>query len=350
MHFARGEYLNLLWLTPVLAFCLLWSLRIRRKRLHEFLSPSLAPRLTQEYSRGRSSVRALLLLGFFAFAVLALARPQWGTRMETIRRRGVDILVALDTSYSMNTEDIAPTRLAKAKAEVRSLMGKLRGDRLGLVTFAGTAVVQCPLTLDYGAISLFLDTASTETIPDPGTSLASAITTANAAFIAKEQKYKVLIIITDGEDLEGQVAPALERAREAGVIIYAVGVGTPEGRPIPVRDAKGDVVEYHRDPGGQVVISRLDERSLAEIATPTGGRYFQATTGEAELDEIYSEISQMEKKELESRLFQNYEDRFQYPLALAVLCLVMEASISERRRLGTSRFRFLNRRIPAGPE
>lgn len=350
MHFARAEYLNLLWLIPALTAFLFWSLRSRRRRLERFISPALAPRLTQEYSRARAFVRALLLLGFFTFTVLALARPQWGMRLETIRRKGVDILVALDTSYSMNAEDIAPTRLAKAKAEVRSLMEQLRGDRLGLVTFAGTAVIQCPLTLDYGAISLFLDTAGTETIPDPGTSLASAITTANAAFIAKERKYKVLIIFTDGEDLEGQVAPALEHAREAGVIIYAIGVGTPEGRPIPVRDAKGDIVEYHRDPGGQVVISRLDERSLAEIATSTGGRYFRATTGEAELDEIYSDVSQMEKKELESRLFQNYEDRFQYPLALAVLCLVVEASMAERRRIRESRFRFLNRSIQARTE
>ena len=350
MHFARGEYLHLLWLVPFLAAFLLWSLRSRRRRLEKFVSPSLAGRLTQEYSRARAFLRAFLMLGFFTFAVLALARPQWGMRLETIRRKGVDILVALDTSYSMNAEDIAPTRLAKAKAEVRSLMGKLRGDRLGLVTFAGSAVVQCPLTLDFGAVSLFLDTANTETIPDPGTSLASAITTANSAFIAKERKYKVLIIFTDGEDLEGQVVPALERAREAGVIIYAIGVGTPEGRPIPVRDAKGDIVEYHRDPSGQVVISRLDERSLAEIATSTGGRYFRATTGEAELDAIYSEVSQMEKKELESRLFQNYEDRFQYPLALAVLCLFMEASMGERRRHKASKFRFLNQGIQAATE
>lgn len=340
MHFARVEYLNLLWLAPLLALFFYWSLRNRRKRLERFVSPSLASRLSPEFSRRRAALRAALLLCFFVFALLALARPQWGMRLETVRRQGVDIIVAIDTSYSMNAEDVMPSRLAKAKAEVRSLMGKLRGDRLAFVTFAGSAMVQCPLTLDYGAVSLFLDTANTETIPDPGTSLAAAITTADSAFIARERKYKVLIIVTDGEDLEGQIDSAVDQAREAGVVIYTVGIGTPDGQPIPVRDAKGNIVEYHEDPGGQVVISRLDERSLAEIATRTGGRYFRATTGEGELDEIYSAISGMEKKELESRLVQNFEDRFQYPLTMAVICLVLESWISERLRPRRSGFRF----------
>ncbi len=343
MHFARVEYLNLLWLAPVLVLFFYWSLRNRRKKLECFVSPSLASRLSPDFSRRKAAVRALLLFGFFVFALLALARPQWGMRLETVRRQGVDIIVALDTSYSMNAEDVMPSRLAKAKAEIRSLMGKLRGDRLGLVTFAGSAMVQCPLTLDYGAVSLFLDTANTETIPDPGTSLAAAITTADSAFIAKERKYKVLIIVTDGEDLEGQIYQAVDQAREAGVIIYTLGIGTPQGQPIPVKDAKGNILEYHKDPNGQVVISRLDERSLAEIATRTGGRYFKATTGEGELDEIYSSISGMEKKELESRLVQNFEDRFQYPLSIAFICLALEACVSERRRPGRPRFGFLNR-------
>jgi Ca-activated chloride channel family protein len=257
-------------------------------------------------------------------------------RQETVRRQGVDVLVALDTSYSMNAEDVAPSRLAKAKSEIRGLIGRLKGDRVGLIAFAGTAIVQCPLTLDYGAAALFLDVANTETIPEPGTSLAAAIQIATAAFIAKERKYKVLIIFTDGEDLEGQVRVATEKAREAGVIIYAVGVGSPEGRPIPVRDLKGDVVEYRKDPEGQIVVSRLDERSLAEVASDTGGRYFRATTSENELDQIYDEVSHMEKKQLESRLFQNLDDQFQYPLALAIVCLIAEAWITERRRPGKS--------------
>jgi Ca-activated chloride channel homolog len=334
MHFARSEYLQLLWAVPALALFFVFSFRSRRRRLERLISPTLAPQLTREFSRAKAVLRAVLLLGFFTFSVLALARPQWGTRLETVRRRGVDIIVALDTSYSMNAEDVAPTRLGKAKSEIRALIRKLKGDRIGLVSFAGTALVQCPLTLDYGAAALFLDVANTETIPEPGTSLAAAIDVANSAFLAKERKYKILIMVTDGEDLEGQVDEAYEKAREAGIIIYTLGIGTPEGRPIPVRDARGDVVEYHKDPSGQVVISSLDERALARIATATGGRYFRATTTEGELDELYGEISQFEKKELESRLFQNYEDRFQYPLALALLFLAAGLWISEKRPPG----------------
>ncbi len=246
-------------------------------------------------------------------------------------------MVALDTSYSMNAEDVAPTRLAKAKSEIRSLLNRLKGDRIGLLSFAGSALVQCPLTLDYGAAALFLDMANTEIIPEPGTSLAAAIEAANSSFIGKERKYKALVMMTDGEDLEGQIDDAVEKAKEAGIIIYTVGVGTPEGRPIPVRDAQGNIVEYRKDPDGQVVISSLDERALARIAEATGGRYYRATTSESELDDMYTEISQLEKKDLESRLYQNYEDQFQYPLGLALLFLASEAWITERRRTRPSR-------------
>jgi Ca-activated chloride channel family protein len=344
MHFARAEYLHLFWLLPLLAVFFAWTFRRRRRRLEKLVSPAITPRLTEEFSRGKAVLRAFLLLGCFAFIILALARPQWGLRLETVRRRGVDILVALDTSYSMNAEDVAPTRLAKAKAEIRSLLARLKGDRIGLISFAGSAVVQCPLTLDYGAINLFLDIASTDSIPDPGTSLAAAITTANSAFVAGERKYKVLIILTDGEDLEGQVDSAVEKAKETGVMIYAIGIGSSEGRPIPMRDDKGNVVEYRKDPNGQVVISRLDEKALAQIAIQTGGRYFRASTAEGELDDLYDEVSQMDKKELESKLYQNFEDRFQYPLTAAVILLAVEALLSEKKRAGTGRLDKIARR------
>jgi Ca-activated chloride channel family protein len=334
MHFSHPGYLNLLWALPLLLAFFLWSSRRRRRRLETFIAPVLIPRLTGEFSRPKAIGRSLLLTGFFTFGILALARPQWGMRQETVRRQGVDVIAALDTSYSMNAEDVAPSRLEKAKSEIRAMIGRFKGDRVGLVVFAGTAMVQCPLTLDYGAAVLFLDVANTETIPEPGTSLAAAIQTATSAFIAKEKKYKVLVIFTDGEDLEGQVQAAIEKAKEAGVVIYSVGIGSPEGRPIPVRDLKGDIIEYRKDTDGQIVVSRLDERSLAQIALDTGGGYFRATTSESELDQIYDDISRMEKKQLEARLFQNFEDQFQYPLGLAIFCLIAEAWMSERRRPG----------------
>ena len=291
MQFARPEYLNLLWVLPALALFFFWSFRTRRERLEKIVSPSLIPRLTEEFSRGKAVLRSLFLIGFFLFGILAAARPQWGARLEMVNRRGVDLIAALDTSYSMNAEDIAPNRLEKAKGEIRRLIQRSEGDRIGLITFSGKAIVQCPLTLDHGAADLFLDIADTGMIPEPGTSLASAIETATSAFVEKERKYKVLVLFTDGEDLEGQVDNAVRKAKEAGVIIYAIGTGTPQGKPIPIRDEKGDVVEYRKDSDGKIVVSSLDERSLAEIAAQTGGRYFRATTSENEIDELYRDIS-----------------------------------------------------------
>lgn len=334
MHFARPENLHLLWALPILALFFVWSFRRRRRRLEAFVSPRLKERLTGEFSRRKAILRALLLVGFFCFGILALARPQWGMKTDAVRRQGVDVVAALDTSYSMSAEDVAPNRLEKAKSEIRGLINHLKGDRVGLVAFAGTAVVQCPLTLDYGAAMLFLDVANTEIIPEPGTSLAAAIETATSSFIARENKYKVLVIFTDGEDLQGQVEDAVRKARDGGVVIYAVGIGSPEGKPIPVRDPNGDVIDYRKDPEGRIVVSRLDERSLAEITAETGGRYFRATVQEIELDSIYDDISRIEKKQLESRLFRNFEDQFQYPLGLALLCLVLEAWLGERRGPG----------------
>jgi len=227
---------------------------------------------------------------------------------------------------------MSPSRMANAKIQIHGLLQRLKGDRIGLVDFAGTAQVLCPLTLDYGAASLFVDSATPGLLPDPGTSLAAAIKTATSAFIAKERKYKVLVLFTDGEDLAGQVERAAEDAKEAGVIIYTVGIGTPQGKPVPIRDAKGDIVEYRKDPEGEVVVSRLDERSLAEVASKTGGRYFRASSSESAMDALYEEISALEKKELESRLFQNYEDQFQYPLGAAILCLFADLMLSERKK------------------
>jgi Ca-activated chloride channel family protein len=338
MIFARSEYLNLLWLLPVLGLFFYWAFRNRRKKLAKVIDLSLAPQLAAEYSRARAICKPILLMGFFGFSILAAARPQWGARLQTVRRQGVDIIAALDSSYSMNAEDVAPSRLEKAKGEIRRLLDKAGEDRIGLISFSGKAFVQCPLTLDHGAALLFLDAAATGMIPESGTSLASAIETAVNAFIGKDKKYKVLVLFTDGEDLAGQVAEAAAKAKEAGVIIYTVGVGTPQGSPIAIRDDKGNIIEYRKDSDGKVVVSSLDERSLAEVALKTGGRYFRASTTENEIEALYDDISRLGKKELESKLFMTYEDQFQVPLALAILFLAAQLIISEKRKSEKSWF------------
>jgi Ca-activated chloride channel family protein len=241
-------------------------------------------------------------------------------------------MIVLDCSLSMETEDIKPNRLEKARNQIKNFMKNLRGDRVGLVAFAGDAFVQCPLTLDYGAASLFLDNVDTGIIPEPGTAIGEAIKTAAGAFNKKERKYKLLVLITDGEDHEGDPVAAAQDAAGEGIIIYTIGIGTRKGEPIPLKDDQGKLREFKKDGSGTVVVSRLDEVTLEKIALAGGGKYFRATTGELELDAIHEDIGAMEKKALSGRFFTQMEDRFQIPLLIGILLILGEAFVSNRVR------------------
>jgi Ca-activated chloride channel family protein len=233
----------------------------------------------------------------------------------------------------MNAEDVKPNRLEKAKGEIIGFIDKLEGDRIGLVAFAGKAFIQCPLTLDYGAVRIFLDSVNTKIIPVPGTAIGEAIRCAIGAFNQKERKYKALILLTDGEDHGTQPIKAAEEAKKHGIRIYTIGIGSPEGEPIPIRGATGAIIGYKRDAKGNIVMSKLDEITLEKIALITNGKYYRATPGEIELDKIYKEICKMEKKELFTRKFTQYEDRFQIFLVIALFVLCLECVISDRKRI-----------------
>ena len=333
MRFATPEYLVWLWgLLPLVAL-LLASEWWRRRQLTRFAASDAVRReLAAPLSRAKRITGRLLLVAAAGLVLLALARPQWGTRMEDVRLRGVDLLIAVDTSLSMNTPDVPPNRLALAKEELLALIQRIEGARVGIISFAGSAFLQCPLTIDRAAAGLFLEILDTGLIPDPGTDLGSAIRLAREAFQRHQQKYKVLILITDGENLSGDPQEEARRAADEGVVIYTIGVGTASGQPIPVRNEKGDVVDYKKDDAGSPVISRLDESTLAEIARIGQGRYYRATALAAEVGAVAREIDGMEKKELQSRMVHRYNERFQLPLGLAVLCLALEGLLSDRRR------------------
>jgi Ca-activated chloride channel family protein len=332
LRFAHPQFLHLLWLVPALAVFYYLAFRWKRSALERFGNLALVDRLIASTSRTKQILKASLLVASLLFMSLALARPQIGTRLEEVKREGIDLMIALDVSASMLAEDIKPNRLEKAKHEVASLINKLDGDRVGIIAFAGEAFVQCPLTLDYGAAKIFLDILDTQTIPVPGTAIGAAIGKAVQSFESQERKYKVLILITDGEDHEGNPVEAAERAAQEGVVIYTVGIGSPKGVPIPLFDERGNRIGFKKDRKGQVVTTKLDELTLEKIALATNGKYYRATTGEVELERIYEEISKMEKKELASLKFSQYEDRFQYVLGLAIVFLVAESLIGERRR------------------
>jgi len=332
MSFGAPTYFHLLWLLPLLILFYAWAFRRKRRALTLFGNPELMGKMTATTSRTRQVWKTILGILGVLFLVLAAVRPQFGTKLEIARRSGVDIIVVLDTSLSMLTEDIKPNRLERAKQEIRSFIDKLAGDRIGLVAFSGVSFVQCPLTLDYSAAKIFLGVIDTDLIPVPGTAIGAAIRTATKAFNVRERKYKVVVLLTDGEDHTTDPVEAAKKAADEGVRIYTIGLGTRAGELIPVRDARGGV-DYKRDRQGTPVKSRLDEATLEKIALATGGKYYRSTVGEMELDRIYEEISTMEKRELRSKKFTRYEERFQYPLFLAIVAFALEALLSDRRRV-----------------
>lgn len=332
MRFGDPTYLWLLWLVPTLGLLLWLAYRLRARARLRFADQSLLDRLLAGYSQRRRLAKSILLLCAVFFLVLALARPQFGEKMVFMKRRGVDIVVLLDCSHSMLARDMRPDRLNKAKQEIYGMLERMKGDRVGLVCFAGEAIVQCPLTLDYSAAQVLVNAVDIYSVSRPGTAITAAIRRGVKMFDASEKKFKVMLLITDGEDHEGDVEQAAEEAKEAGAIIFAIGIGSPSGEPIPELDGQGNVTGFKKDQADRVILSKLDEYALQKVALTTDGKYYRASAGELELDKIYDEISSMEKKELEGKLFTQYEDRFGWFLVPAAILFALEAAYSERRR------------------
>jgi Ca-activated chloride channel homolog len=332
-RFGFIHFLYLLVLVPALIAFFIYAFRTKRKALALFGNLDLVKLLSASVSRKRQVWKAGVLVMAVLFLVTALARPQFGTKMKTVKREGQDIVVALDVSLSMMAEDIKPNRLEKARHEISTMIDKFQGDRVGLVAFAGKAFVQCPLTLDYGAAKMFLDAMEPGLIPTPGTAVGEAITRSVSCFSAQERKHKILILITDGEDHVGEPLEAAKTAAKEGVVIYTVGIGSLEGVPIPVADERGYSTGFKKNREGGVVMTKLDELTLEKIALETGGKYYRATPGEAELNRIYDDILKMEKKSLSSKQFEQYEERFQWLVGIALFLLALEALLPERKRV-----------------
>jgi Ca-activated chloride channel family protein len=332
MRIAQMDYIYVLLILLPLLLAFYWLVfRMKRKALKRFGNLTLMEKLSLSFSPRKQRWKVVFLLLATFFLLFSLARPQLGTKLTLMKREGVDMVIAMDCSLSMMAEDFKPSRLEKAKQEVNGLISRLRGDRVGLVAFAGVAFIQCPLTLDYSAAGMFLDIMDTDLIPQPGTAIGDAIRTSIKAFNEKERKYKVLILLTDGEDHDSDPLKAAEEAAAEGIRIYTIGIGSTQGEPVPIRNQRGEMTGYKKDQEGNVVVSKLDETTLQKIALATGGKYYHATSGEMELEKIYNDISKMEKKELEGKLMIQYEDRYQIFLLLSILLLTAEFFISERR-------------------
>lgn len=332
-RFAFGHFLYLLLIIPIMIGFIAFAFRQKRRALALFGNLDLMKKLTRSVSPKRQVWKAVLLVLAAAFLTLSLARPQLGTKLRTLRREGQDIFIALDVSLSMKAEDIKPNRLEKAKHEISSFIDRLEGDRVGLIAFSGEAFVQCPLTLDYGAAKMFLEIMDTDLIPVPGTAIGEAILKAIGSFVEEERKHKVLVLITDGEEHVGEPVEVAKAAAKEGLVIYCVGIGSTKGVPIPIQDARGNPAGFKKDRNGEVVMTKIDELTLEKIALETGGKYYRASPGEVELERIYDDISEMEKKTLASQQFAQYEDRFQILLGFALFLLILEVLLPERRRI-----------------
>lgn len=338
IHFEHIEYL---WLLAVVALAgVLWGVMgwRQRRRLEQWADPTMFGRLIPDRSGWRPAVKTGLLLLGMALLVVALANPQFGTKIEKGKRSGSDLAICLDVSNSMMAEDIQPNRLERSKKVVSNLLSTLAGDRVSLVIYAGTSFIQMPLTNDYSATKLFLDQVSCDMIASQGTAIGDAIEKGMETFGYGDpdrpwevNKGRAIIVISDGENHEDDAVEAAREAAEQGVRVCTIGMGLPDGAPIPEYNPRGRTNNYKRDRNGSIIMTHLNEDMLRDIASAGGGKYVRASNASSGLSEITSLIEGLEKEDFGEAIFSAYESRYMYPLAAGLLCLLAEVLIFERR-------------------
>ena len=330
-RFAHPEYLNALYLIPVIIAAFWYLNRNRKKLLERFANKKLHKVLLPNFSNLKNILKFGIIILSLTFLIVAASNPQVGTRIQEVKQEGIDVYILLDVSRSMTAQDIKPSRLDKAKHQIGELIGRLRGDRIGLIIFAGQAYVQFPLTTDYSAANLFLSAVDVNSVPQQGTAIASAINLATKSFDYKFSTQKTMIIITDGEDHEGNVMEAVKAATDKGIKIYTIGLGSPDGVPIPIYNQQGQQTGFLQDQNGNTVLTKLDSKTLQEIASAGNGAYYQGTNYDDNLNKIYDKLSSLQKTEYGVKKVTDYEDRFYYLLAPAVFLLILEFFIPDKK-------------------
>ncbi|HAX61361.1 MAG TPA: hypothetical protein DCX95_02220 [Elusimicrobia bacterium] len=325
MEFTNIFFVYLLIITiPVVIFTEYFSEKKRREFVKKIFSEDNIRNLFVRYDLRIIELKKVLGIVGLCFLVFALSGPRFGAKLVNIKKHGVDVIIAVDVSKSMLAEDLKPNRLEKAKLELRSLTDKLSGNRLGLIAFAGKPFLQCPLTLDTSAVKIFLDSITVDLIPVPGTAIAEMIALATENFVQQERKYKALIILTDGENNEGDVELSASAAKKEGVKIFTIGFGTSQGELIPEKDSSGRTIGYKRDKKGETVMTKLNDNILQKISYLTGGKYYQATDGEIEVSRIADDISAMEGKKLGAKKYERYEEKFYYFVFIGLILILAE--------------------------
>jgi Ca-activated chloride channel family protein len=310
-----------------------WAAWRRQRRVVDLVSQRLTAKLTPGVSVARPAISAACYAAGLLLFACALAQPQCGGHTELTKRRGIDVVVALDASKSMLARDVQPSRLERAKLELTTLLDELKGDRVGIVVFAGDAYIQCPLTSDYAAAKMFLRAVDPEQMAEGGTNIGAALEKAEEVFEGAERgaKEKVIVLISDGEDLSGEIQEGLDALKESAVRVYTVGIGSETGEPIPVLDKRGEVVGYRKDKDGNTILTRLDRAGLTQIAEATGGQFFYQPRAVA-MSGVIEQIDKLQKSELESRLSVRYVERFRWFLMPGLILLVLAMGIRPSRR------------------
>lgn len=325
INFAQAQYLLLLLLIPVFFLLHALVLKIRRNRIRKFGDEALVSQLMPSWSKSKAWVRLSLFSVGFLFFVIGLSRPQIGAKLKEHETKGSEIMIVLDVSNSMLAEDYSPNRLERAKLAISRLVDKLRDDRIGLIVFAGNSFVQLPITTDYVSAKMFLNSISTESVPVQGTAIGEAINTAMRSFSAQSEKSRAIVVITDGENHEDDPVAAAKQAAELGVRVFTIGVGSPEGKPIPMDG------ELLKDKDGEIVVTRLDEKVLQEVAQAGNGVYVRAGNSEFGLNPIIDDIKKMDDEKYSSIVFEEFDEQFMYFLGIALFFFVLEMLVGDRR-------------------
>jgi Ca-activated chloride channel family protein len=328
-RFANPDFLYLLLLLPVMILLYIVNDIRKNRALKRLGDVRLVGSLVPELSKIRPVVKFILQIAAFTSGIIMLARPQFGSKIEDVKKQGVEVIIALDVSNSMLAEDIQPDRLTRAKQAISRLVDNLDNDKIGLIVFAGDAYTQIPVTTDYVSAKMFLSTINPDMVPKQGTAIGAAISLGIKSFTPGEGSSKAMIIITDGENHEDDPVKSAEEASKAGIIIHTIGIGSTEGVPVPLNtNGKKD---YLKDADGKTVITKLDEDILKKIAVTTNGSYVRASNSNIGLDEIFNQIRKMKKQELESTIYTEYNDQFQFFAAIMLILLLVDFIVMERK-------------------
>ena len=340
LRFENPQYLYWLLILPVLIAVYILIRSLNKKKFERFANIKLRGYLIPQFSSKRANTKFVMLLLIIALIIIGAANLQSGSKMEKVKREGIDIFLCIDISNSMHAEDIPPNRLERSKQAINKLISKLGGDRIGVIVFAGNAYVQLPITTDYSAAKMFLATVDTDLIPAQGTEIGRAIDLAIKSF-GENENNKAIVIISDGEDHEnGDAVKAAQNAAKYGIKIYTIGMGLDEGAPIPLYNQYGKRTGYKKDKEGNVVITKLDDTILRQLAEIGDGIYVRASSSNVGLDKIYDDISKAKKSEIESMVFTDYDDQFQWFIGAAIILLIIEILISSGKRKWESNFKF----------